>query len=142
MTNNEDFFDWHNLYKLGCKLAESDDESYLRTAIIRFYYGSFCYARDFLIEKNICYADKDLHDRLTSQDSDVHGATKECFKHSNNKALKNYGYQIADKLNQLRQYRNQVDYDSDNKHNFKFMVKQSQAFSKYVFDKIDELYGN
>ena len=140
MTNRENHFDWRNLYKIGCELAKSDDETYLRTAINRFYYGAFCYARDFLIEKNISGADRDLHDRLTNGGSDVHGATKECFKYCKNPALRNYGYQIADKLSQLRLYRNQVDYDCDSNHNFQFMAIQSKAFSKYIFDKIDELY--
>ena len=52
-------FDWYKFYEVGCSLLEKGEEENLRTAINRFYYASFCFSRDFLIENNI-YHNADL----------------------------------------------------------------------------------
>lgn len=137
MTNNS-IFDWYKLHELGCKLYESGSEVELRTAINRFYYGSFCYARDYLIHNKI-FVNADLKKDLCSGTGVVHGATQEIFRKEKQKINPKVGRKIHKYLYNLRKYRNKVDYDLSIDFNLEFRAKQSKIFSEKIFEKIDEL---
>ena len=129
-------FDWYKFYEVGCRLYEQGSEEDLRTAINRFYYGSFCYARDYLISNNIFY-DESLKRDLCSGRGIVHETTRLIFKKEKRLINHNEGKKIHDWLFDLRNYRNKVDYDPKNDFNLKFMAKQSKIYSKKIFDTIN-----
>ena len=129
-------FDWYKFYKVGCRLYEQGSEEDLRTAINRFYYGSFCYARDYLISNNI-FHDNTLKKDLCSGKSIAHETTRVIFKKEKRLINHKDGKKIHDWLLDLRDYRNKVDYDSNNDFQLDFMAKQSKIYSKKIFDTID-----
>lgn len=129
-------FDWYKFYEVGCRLYEQGSEEDLRTAINRFYYGSFCYARDYLISNNIFHDDALKRD-LCSDKGIVHETTRLIFKKEKRLINHNEGKKIHDWLFDLRNYRNKVDYDPKNDFNLKFMAKQSKIYSKKIFDTIN-----
>lgn len=135
MQNNPTF-DWHKFYKIGCQLYDDGSEEDLRTAINRFYYGPFCYARDYLINNNIFY-NNELKRDLCSGKGIVHEATRLIYKKETRLIDHNKGKKIHDWLFDLREYRNKVDYNSETDFNLKFMARQSKAYSKKIFDTID-----
>ncbi len=138
MKGNIDTFDWYKFYEVGCKLLESESEEDLRTAINRFYYGAFCYSRDYLINNKIYY-DKKHKEDLLSDKGIVHVATREIFLKETNKINHSKGKKIHDWLYNLRKYRNKVDYDRNSDFNLKYMVKVSEIYSKKIFVNIDSL---
>ena len=128
-------FDWYKFYEVGCRLYEHGSEEDLRTAINRFYYGSFCYARDYLISNNI-FHDDTLKRDLCSGKAIVHETTRLIFKKEKRLINHKDGKKIHDWLFDLRNYRNKVDYDSKNDFNLEFMAKQSKIYSKKIFETI------
>ena len=82
--NNKTNFDWYKFHEVGCVLYETGGEENLRTAINRFYYGSFCQARDFLLNNNIFY-NKTLKDDICSETGVVHEATRLIYKNEKRK---------------------------------------------------------
>ena len=62
MIENSDTFDWYEFYEMGCLLLEKGDEKSLRTAINRFYYASFCRARDYLIKNDLFFETGVMHE--------------------------------------------------------------------------------
>ena len=138
MIENSDTFDWYEFYEMGCLLLKKGDEKSLRTAINRFYYASFCRARDYLIKNNI-YHNEDLNDKLHSDKSIVHSATRDLFKYATEFRNSGTGRTIHDKLLELRDYRNSVDYDSNKINNLIFYARRSEVDSKKLFNLIQDL---
>ncbi|MDO5841707.1 MAG: hypothetical protein Q4Q24_00365 [Methanobrevibacter ruminantium] len=137
MTNNS-IFDWHKFHVVGCRLYESGSEENLRTAINRFYYGSFCQARDYLIHNNIFY-DEDLKNDLCSGKGVVHEATRLIFLKEKRLINHRQGKKIHDWLVDLRDYRNRVDYNSSTDFNLEFMTRQSKIYSEKIFNTLENL---
>lgn len=80
MFNDSSNFCWQEFNDLAVELSKSNKEVKLRTAIGRFYYASFCQARDYLINNKIFY-NNDLKSQMCSQTSVVHKATINIYKY-------------------------------------------------------------
>lgn len=98
-------FSWKDYYILAGQLKQqaadsSQQEAYLRSAISRAYYASFCLARNYL---------RDSLGRKSTGTLDDHEFVKNQFRNlpgQDNQA-------IAENLRRLRAYRNQADYDDE-----------------------------
>jgi len=96
-------FEWKSLVDVARRLeteAKQDSvnaEALRRTAIGRAYYGAFCYARN--------YAENFLGYKV-KKSSDDHGALRAHLKRSRRAG-------DADRLDSLRQMRNDADYSDD-----------------------------
>lgn len=137
MTNTFDF-DWYKFYELGCNLLDENTDESLRTAINRFYYAAFCYARDYLIDNNI-FIDDELEEQLKSGTGKSHKATRVLFKYGLDDCDSSKGKTIYDKLYELREYRNRVDYNKESISGLYLMSNRSKIDSKKIFDLIGEL---
>lgn len=131
-------FDWYKLHILGCKLYDNGTEEDLRTAINRFYYGAFCHSRDYLISNKI-FIDKKHKTELYNPSSKVHSITRFIFKNEKRKLNHKKGKKIHDYLYNLREYRNEADYNSKVLSNLNFMAKRSKYCSEEIFNLIREL---
>lgn len=137
MTDTLDF-DWHKFYELGCNLLDENTDESLRTAINRFYYAAFCYARDYLVDNNI-FINDELDQQLKSGTGKSHKATRDIFKYGLSDYDSPKGRTIHDKLYELRNYRNRVDYNKESISSLSLMTNRSKIDSKKIFDLIDEL---
>lgn len=130
-------FDWYKFYKLGYILSKHESDEYLRTAINRFYYSAFCYARDYLISKQI-FHNKELKNEMLSNTGNVHKATREIFKKEKRQINPKKGRKVHKYLHSLRKNRNKVDYDSNADFDLEHLAKQSEAYSKKIFEIIEK----
>lgn len=135
--NNKPLFDWYKFYRHGYALSKHESDEYLRTAINRFYYGSFCYARDYLISKQI-FHNKELKNEMLSNTSNVHKATREIFKKEKHRINPKKGMKVHKYLHSLRKNRNKVDYDSNTDFDLEHLAKQSETYSKKIFEIIEK----
>ena len=91
-------FDWKSFIKLARTLqqqaaGETDSEALLRTALSRAYYGTFCFVRNHA---------RDQLGFEPRNDADDHGRLRA--------HLKGKRFKVAQKLDRLRQWRNESDY--------------------------------
>ncbi|MBC6475923.1 MAG: HEPN domain-containing protein [Hormoscilla sp. GM102CHS1] len=92
-------FDWSQYLHLARELAEkTTDEAKMRSAISRAYYAAFIKARNYLQE----------WEGLTIPTQNTHQYVIDQFRNSEEQVRKN----IGNRLNRLRLYRNQSDYDN------------------------------
>lgn len=131
-------FDWYKFHEVGCNLYDGGSDEELRTAINRFYYGAFCYARDYLIVNKI-FHNNDLKEKICSNTGKVHEATRLIFKEEKKKINPKKGYNVHKYLYNLREYRNKVDYDSDADFNLNFMARKAKSYSEKIFDIVKNL---
>ena len=89
-------FDWLSYIKLAEELLRKSDESYLRSAISRAYYGVFCIARDSSGYKGYIR-------------SDVHWKVIDEYIGSRDKDERKIGWLLSI----LRKQRNIADYDGE-----------------------------
>ena len=100
-------FDWREFIELGKGLiAEGTqvqlNESKLRSAVSRLYYGSFCYTRNYMEQEyNYSY--------IRSEEHSVHKDLQEYLK----KLWKSHLCLVADRLRDLQEWREECDYDDD-----------------------------
>jgi uncharacterized protein (UPF0332 family) len=98
-------FSWKDYYTLAGQLKQQavdspQQEAFLRSAISRAYYASFCLARNYLC---------DSLGRKSAGIQDDHEFVKSQFR-----SLPGLDYQtVAENLRRLRGYRNQADYDDE-----------------------------
>ncbi len=85
--------------KLNSHLQNCNEQAIFRTAIGRYYYGSFLLCREALF--NAIYP----HTEASFRSGKIHSIVKKVFLNS-----QNY-YFIGDFLNELRDYRNMSDYN-------------------------------
>ena len=85
------------------------------------------------------YHNEDLNDKLHSDKSIVHSATRDLFKYATEFRNSGTGRTIHDKLLELRDYRNSVDYDSNKINNLIFYARRSEVDSKKIFNLIQDL---
>ena len=91
-------FDWKSFIKLARTLqeqaaGEADAEALLRTALSRAYYGAFCFVRNYAREQ-LGFEPRNA--------ADDHGRLRA--------HLKGKRFKVAQKLDRLRQWRNESDY--------------------------------
>ena len=84
---------------LAVKLSNSDQESSLRTAVRRAYYGVFHSARRLLEECGIGFPRSELFG------ADIHRKVRFCFANAGNESAK----LVANRLSSLREQRNDAD---------------------------------
>jgi uncharacterized protein (UPF0332 family) len=86
---------------LAIKLSNSQQESELRTAVSRAYYGAFHSARELLEDCGIRFPSAELIG------ADIHRKVRFCLAHTDNDdaAL------VVNRLSSLREQRNHADYD-------------------------------
>ena len=92
-------FNWEEYIKLANKLSQKEDESSLRTAISRAYYGVFCIARNKKGYKNPAFR----------KGKNIHWIVINAYKNSAQSADR----RIGKVLDSLRRRRNNADYDED-----------------------------
>lgn len=83
------------------KLSNSRHEADLRSAVSRGYYGAFHFARQLIEDCGVKISRKQQYA------ADIHRKVRFCLRQSNNDAAKDAG----DKLESLRDRRNEADYD-------------------------------
>ena len=91
-------FEWIAFVELAQRLAQEfpTDEAALRTAVSRAYFGAFCHAKQYAVEK--------LGFR-PGKDADDHGRLRS--------SLKGKFPAVGILLQQIRELRNQADYERD-----------------------------
>jgi uncharacterized protein (UPF0332 family) len=97
-------FNWHEYLVLaqflqsnGSNLGQVTQESAYRSAVSRAYYAAFCHSREYALHNYRFIL------QMTSAD---HNLVREEFR-------KRRLYRISDILKDLRQWRNQCDYDNN-----------------------------
>ena len=132
-----DKFDRLEFYNLANKYFNEKDEAKLRTGINRYYFSSFCTARDYLLENNI-FLNKKSEKIMKSKKSDVHYETRKTFK-KNAKFNGSKSAQIIGKnLEYLRKKRNKVYYDSS-KTNLESTFEYCKRKTEKVLKLLSEL---
>jgi uncharacterized protein (UPF0332 family) len=118
-------FDWKDFITLSEELYNSkSDEASLRSAISRAYYGAFCSIRPYCHSKF----------GVSSKSNDIHRIIIEKLKSSSN----NLEYSTGNLLSNLREDRNNADYDSHFSAG-KGIVEKSIRNSKYVIQNLKTL---
>jgi hypothetical protein len=114
-------FDWKEYQALGVFLREADDpstskEARLRSAVSRFYYSSFCHARNVARDRLMFtpVGDADDHTRLIEHFS------------------RRRRMEEASTLRNLRLWRNQCDYQDD-VANLDVLAENAETSSERIF---------
>ena len=118
-------FDWREYleiakYLAGLQSLDFSQEASYRCAVSRAYYAAFCWCRN--------YAQNNLGFKPTGRPED-HKHLREHLKKIDGKWAR-----IASKLNTLREWRNQCDYEND-VEGLSHMLKVSIKFSSEVIEK-------
>lgn len=110
-------FDWKEYLNLARSLETRQEEASLRSAVSRSYFGAFCYARNYA---------RDHQNFFPSGKSSDHTGVREHFQtHSMP--------DIARRLQRLREWRNQCDYD-DEVENIIVLVRQAMDYAQKIID--------
>lgn len=131
-------FEWTDFNILANSYLNENNESKQRTAISRYYYGSFCTTRDYLNENEI-YLDKSSKEKMKSKKSDVHGETSKIFRKHEKFKQNNIGRDISKQLDKLRKMRNEADYDKITSDSLDKMMIKSKIRSETILKLLDEL---
>lgn len=107
-------FDWEDYVYLAEDLLSQPEESYLRSAISRAYYGVFCIARNRKGYKE--FAGSNVHWRVINE-----------YKNSSDRNERNVG-RVLDKL---RKSRNDADYNEDKPIN-KDLAERAVYSAKHI----------
>ena len=131
-------FDWCDYYKLGKSYQNEKDMAKLRTGINRFYYCSFLKSRDYALRNNL-FLGKESKKIMNSKSSKIHDETRNIFEKHPQLNISKKGKKIANHLNELRKYRNMVDYDAENPKNIKFAYTYCKSRARIVLKLLEEL---
>ena len=134
--SSEAAFEWKDFKDMADMLIGLDYDAAYRTAINRYYFSSFCHARDYLILNKI-FRGKESKIIMNSQSSEIHSETREIFKDAPFSHDKYIGDKIYRALNDLREKRNDVDYEKDAYVDSK-VCNYCKARSEIVFDNIEK----
>lgn len=103
-------FDWLDFKEVADKLAEYDDEKYIRSAIIMYYYAIFSAIREYLINVKNQYQfidNRDVHKRVW----------KFLLKYGNDNER-----EVGEFLGKVRGVRNHANYDK--KYGYDYFQEQ------------------
>ena len=125
-------FCWKDYLQLANELIESSknsniEEAYLRSSISRSYYGIFCIARNYLVDKKGATIEKD----------DTHKFVREKFITSNNQSEQIVG----EILKNFRFDRNKVDYNDNCSFNYQY-ANNICTWSNCALNKLKNLGAN
>lgn len=137
MGSSEEF-DWVEFNNLADSFLNEDNEAKQRTGISRYYYGTFCIARDFLKENGI-FLNNHSKKILNSKNPEVHREISNIFKKHNQFQKNKYGRIISNDLNKLRKMRNEADYDGKTSHSLEYMMKKSKNKSERILGILEKL---
>ena len=129
-------FEWKDFNDIADILINLGTDAAFRTAINRYYFSSFCFARDYIIENKI-FRSKKSKNIINSNSSEIHKETREIFKEAPFNHNKFIGEKIYRVLNDLREKRNNVDYDKNASVNLN-LCNYCKARSEIVFDNIEK----
>ncbi|MFH1860844.1 MAG: HEPN domain-containing protein [bacterium] len=113
-------FDWREYVNLSEELVKREEESCLRSAISRSYYGVFCLARNKLGYQN-------LHFNVHSKVIDTYRNSKDIIREK-----------IGKNLDELKKARNIVDY-IDNVEINKNMTERMLVLAKQVLKNLESI---
>lgn len=122
-------FDFKKFSKVGDMLSKHKEESFTRSAIGRYYYSIFCSTRQYLVEtKNKKYflKRKNIHKEVCEELMKSNDLTEN---------------EIGEILEQLREIRNQADYDwltKDGEYYEKSLI-QAKNESEKALESLDAL---
>ena len=126
-------FEWIDFKDVANELSKNSKESYLRSAIDRYYYALFGSSREYLIKERDKYF-------LKKGGNDIHQRVK-------NELISSNDYnenEIGEILDKLRELRNQSSYDK-NKFNKKHFEKNLEIMKKdlsLAFESLEYLKRN
>ena len=129
-------FEWKDFNEIADLLINLKSDAAYRTAINRYYFSAFCHARDYLILNKI-FRNKKSKIIMNSDSSEIHKETREIFKEAPFNHNKYIGDKIYRVLNDLRQKRNDVDYNKNSSVNLN-LCNYCKAKSKIVFDNLEK----
>ncbi len=120
-------FIWTDFLDLAKELTGKSDidtikEAMQRTAISRAYYASFGFARVFIENKYSISFESSFN---------IHSDIQDWFINNNNRECR----RIGSKLQRLRKFRNQADYDNQ-MDRIDEIVEHSLVYSSYIIDKL------
>jgi hypothetical protein len=110
-------FDWRDFLEFAKSLSTDSREAARRSAISRAYFAAFGHAFDYAT-RYLGFVPRNL--------SDDHGRLRSHLTRSRRRA-------IADRIGQLRNWRNQADYDAEFEDDLATTLASSLAFAEYVF---------
>lgn len=111
-------FDWKD-YLVFAKSLQTQGEPALRTAVSRSYYAAFCYARNYA---------RDQQQFSPSYSSSDHFNLRDHFRRAGK-------YEISGKLQRLRQWRNDCDYE-DTVQNISSIVESAIKSAEGIIDTL------
>lgn len=127
-------FEWKDFNDIADILINLGTDAAYRTAINRYYFSSFCFARDYIIENKI-FRSKKSKNIMNSNSAEIHNETREIFKETPFNHNKYIGDKIYRVLNDLREKRNDVDYNKNASVNLN-LCNYCKARSKIVFENM------
>ena len=136
--SSEEIFDWYEFYKVADSFSNSDNPAELRSGISRFYYSAFCTCRDYIIKHRLWGNDDELKQIMNSKSSKVHEKTYEIFRDNPHLNRNRIGRKISRILFELREKRNDADYNSD-MYNVKYNYNFVKARTKKLFEEFKKL---
>lgn len=117
-------FNWSNFQTIADELAKRDDETAIRSAISRYYYAVFGYARLYLIDYKNRQSLADVKNILEYSPVETES-------------------EIGENLNEMRKLRNDADYDwKKDKRYFKKEIKWIKKKSHDCLNSIEYLKNN
>lgn len=131
-------FEWDEFNQLADSYLKQNNEAKQRTGVSRYYYGTFCTARDFLNENEI-YLNQTSADIMNSKRSDVHSETSKIFREHKELQNDNIGKTISKELNKLRRLRNEADYDKITSNSLDKMIIESKIKSERILELLNQL---
>jgi hypothetical protein len=123
-------FDWREFIELGKSLIKEGtqvqlNESKLRSAVSRFYYGAFCFTRN--------YMEQEYHFKRSGGHSD-HKDLQEYLE----KQWKSHLFLVAERLQDLQEWREKCDYDDDLSLSLlKDEAKISEQLAQFIISQIE-----
>lgn len=131
-------FDWKDFNNLADSYLNQKNEAKHRTGVSRYYYGTFCTARDFLNENNL-YLNENSKKTMHSKKSDVHRETSKIFRKHPKLQKNNMGKTISKELDKIRKMRNEADYNKSTSKSMKKMIIKSKIKSQRILELIEKL---
>jgi hypothetical protein len=117
-------FDWREYYRLASSILGGTETGYsadaaARCAISRAYFAAFCWARNYAVEKM---------GFIRTDDERDHGRLRNHFKQANN-------FGLAEKLDDLRNWRNDCDYKEE-LDNLPLLKRQALQSAKEIINAL------
>ena len=131
-------FNWSKYQNVAVNYRNFEDEAFLRSAISRSYYASYCLCRNKIIEQNLATG-KEIN-KILSKSGNIHQLVFEVLNKGNFVNDNDLSKNISDLLHESRIKRNKADYDDVYKCNLKEDVELVLQNTDKILKNIDYLY--